>query len=134
MKKLLVLIIAALIAVPGAYRKLKAVRVTTKTLIETGKASYYGRAHHGKLTSSGIPFDMHKLTAASKYLPFGTQVEVVNKITGASVWVTITDRGPYCKGRVIDLSHAAAQSIGILETGSAPVAIYQWRTHEMGRY
>src|SRR5689334_22706127 len=71
---------------------------------EVGVASWYGARHHGRPTASGTPFDMHKLTAAHKRLPLDTRVRVTNLSNGRTVEVTVTDRGPYANGRVIDLS------------------------------
>jgi len=124
MRKWLAFLLAAFLYVPIAQHKMPAPKEPPpKVLIQKGIASYYGGAFHGRLTASGTRFDKHKMTAASKTLPFGSLVEVVNLKNKRSVWVTITDRGPYVKHRVIDLSHAAALSIGI--TGVAPVAIYR---------
>ena len=78
---------------------------------EKGQASYYHDKFNGKKTASGILFDNAKFTAAHKKLPFGTKVKVTNIANGKSVIVTITDRGPYSKGREIDLSKAAFKSI-----------------------
>ena len=87
----------------------------------TGKASWYDVRHDGRRTASGIPLDDRKLTAAHKTLPFGTKVLVRCRETGATVTVTITDRGPYIKGRVIDLSRAAAHKLGIITKGLTQV-------------
>src|SRR5690606_12302490 len=76
-----------------------------------GNTSYYGSKFHGKRTASGSIFNMNSLTAAHKTLPFGTKVQVTNKKTKQSVIVKITDRGPYIKGRILDLSKAAAGQI-----------------------
>jgi rare lipoprotein A len=80
---------------------------------QSGVASVYARQHQGKKTASGERFDEHKLTAASKTLPLNSKAKVTNLKTGRSVDVTITDRGPYAKHRVIDLSPAAAKEVGI---------------------
>jgi len=90
---------------------------------QTGKASWYGRAFHGKETASGVPFNQHALTAAHRSLPLGTVVQVTNIDNGKSVTVTINDRGPYIRGRIIDLSRRAAQHLGFEEDGLAKVAI-----------
>lgn len=90
---------------------------------QVGNASWYGPAHDGKETASGEAFDQRKLTAAHRTLPFGTKAVVTNLETGKSVAVTINDRGPYVKGRKIDLSHAAARQIGMSRTGVAKVKI-----------
>lgn len=76
-----------------------------------GNTSYYGSKFHGKRTASGSIFNMNAMTAAHKTLPFGTKVEVTNKKTKQSVIVNITDRGPFAKGRILDLSKAAAGKI-----------------------
>lgn len=90
---------------------------------QVGNASWYGPAQDGKETASGETFDQKKLTAAHRTLPLGTKAVVTNLETGKSVEVTINDRGPYVKGRKIDLSHAAAQKIGMSKTGVAKVKI-----------
>lgn len=88
-----------------------------------GLASWYGTKFQGKQTASGRPFDMREFTAAHKFLPFGTIVKVVNLRNGKEVLVNIIDRGPISKKRIIDLSHAAAKSIGLLKKGIARVKI-----------
>lgn len=80
---------------------------------QQGTASWYGPGFHNRLTANGERFDMHAMTAAHRTLPFGTMVLVKNPATGKSVTVRINDRGPYVKGRIIDLSRAAAQKLGI---------------------
>lgn len=89
----------------------------------TGLASWYGSEFQGKRTASGRRFDMNEFTAAHKFLPFGTLVRVVNVRNGKGVIVSIIDRGPFSKKRIIDLSHAAAKSIGLLKRGIARVKI-----------
>jgi rare lipoprotein A len=90
---------------------------------QTGVASWYGEHWQGRTTASGKPFDERKLTAAHRTLPLNTRVRVTNLKTGQSVEVTITDRGPYAGGRVIDLSKAAAKKLGMLKEGLVPVRI-----------
>jgi len=91
---------------------------------EEGVASWYGSAHHGKQTASGERFDAYGgLTAAHKTLPFNVCAEVENLRTGKSVRVRINDRGPFAKGRVIDLSKAAASEIGLVRSGVAKVRV-----------
>lgn len=89
----------------------------------TGRASWYGKDFHGRPTASGEPYDMAALTAAHQTLPFGSRVRVTNLANGRSVVVVINDRGPYAKNRLIDLSHAAAKRLGIIEDGVAEVRI-----------
>ena len=88
-----------------------------------GKASWYGDKFHGKLTASGETYNMNANTAAHKTLPFGTIVRVTNTDNNKSVDVKINDRGPYVKGRVIDLSHKAFAKIGNVKQGTVPVKI-----------
>ncbi len=90
---------------------------------QVGEASWYGPAHQGKETASGETFDQNKLTAAHPTLPMGTKAVVTNLKTGKSVAVTINDRGPFVKGRKIDLSRAAAQKIGMVGKGVTKVKI-----------
>lgn len=90
---------------------------------ETGIASWYGRPYHGRPSASGEIFDMEKLTGAHRNLPFETWVEVTNLSNGKQVDVRITDRGPFVRGRVIDLSMAAARQIDMLREGTARVRL-----------
>lgn len=89
----------------------------------SGAASWYGGKFHGRTTANGERYDMHKLTAAHKTLPFGTKVKITNERNGASVVVRINDRGPFAGRRIIDLSRAAADKIGMLRSGVAPVKV-----------
>jgi rare lipoprotein A len=90
---------------------------------EQGIASWYGKKFHGRRTASGERYDMHQLTAAHKTLPFGTRVRVTNLDNGRRVVVRINDRGPFIKGRIIDLSYAAARQVEMLEAGTARVRV-----------
>ena len=85
--------------------------------IITGKASWYGRDFHGGSTASGLDYDMYTFTAAHRTLPMGTVVRVTDQQNGKSVMVCVTDRGPFIRGRIIDLSFAAAQQIDIKNKG-----------------
>ena len=89
----------------------------------TVTASWYGGEFGGRMTASGARFDPRGLTAAHRTLPFGTKIRVTNPRTGASVLVTVTDRGPYCGRRELDLSKAAEREVGILMRGVAPVVV-----------
>lgn len=89
--------------------------------VQQGTASWYGPDFHGKLTSNGEVYNMNSLTAAHKTLPFGSVVRVTHQVTGKSVVVRINDRGPFVNDRVIDLSYDAAEELGMIETGTAPV-------------
>ncbi len=88
----------------------------------TGLADYYHHSLYGKKTASGKILHKEHMTAAHRTLPFGTRVRVTNKHNGASCVVVINDRGPFTKSKVIDLSHAAASHLGILQVGTAQVA------------
>ena len=101
------------------------------TIIETGLASWYGAKHHGKRTASGEIFDQKKFTAAHRTLPWGSIVRVTNLDNGKSVEVRINDRGPFTKGRIIDLSRAAARAVGMLESGVSPVRMELLSPREM---
>jgi rare lipoprotein A len=90
---------------------------------EQGVASWYGAQFHGKRTSSGVIYDMHGLTAAHKTLPLPSLVRVTNLDTGRSVVVTVNDRGPFVKDRLIDLSYAAALDLGIVKSGTGRVEV-----------
>lgn len=91
---------------------------------EYGLASWYGAQLHRKRTASGERFDMHALTAAHRTLPFGSLVCVRSLTTGREVVVRINDRGPHAPGRVIDLSRAAADALGMLDLGTKQVALF----------
>jgi rare lipoprotein A len=90
---------------------------------EEGLASWYGGHFQGRQTANGEIFDTNLLTAAHKSLPFGTIVQVTHKGSGKTVQVRINDRGPFVAGRIIDLSRAAADAIGLTAQGVAPVKL-----------
>ena len=96
---------------------------TSGSSLGFGMASYYGKKFHGRRTASGEPFDMNAMTAAHKTLPFGTKLRVINPNNGKTVVVRINDRGPFTKGRTIDLSRSAAQEIGIVSSGHGRVEL-----------
>jgi rare lipoprotein A len=85
----------------------------------TGRVSWYGPGFHGRRTANGERFDKAEMTAAHRTLPFGTLVRVVETSSGKSVLVRINDRGPFCGGRVLDLSEGAARRLGIIGRGTA---------------
>jgi rare lipoprotein A len=91
--------------------------------VQQGIASWYGADFHGKQTSSGEVYDMHQLTCAHNTLPLGTMVMVTNLENGRSVELKVNDRGPFVKERIIDVSYAAAQMLGMWEKGTAPVKV-----------
>jgi rare lipoprotein A len=88
-----------------------------------GIASWYGLGFHGRRTASGERFDMNALTAAHPSLPFGTRLLVENPANGRTVVVRVNDRGPHVRGRIIDLSHAAARTLGLLGWGAKSVVV-----------
>jgi len=89
----------------------------TPLSVEHGKATWYGGRFHGRKTASGERFDKNDFTCAHKKLPFGTIVRVVNLETDRSVLVRVNDRGPYGKGRIVDVSEAAAKKLGMIHRG-----------------
>ncbi len=91
--------------------------------VERGMASWYGPQFDGRPTASGEIFDMHALTAAHRELALGTVVDVKNLENGRTVRVRINDRGPFVRGRILDLSYGAAQALGMVEAGLARVEI-----------
>jgi rare lipoprotein A len=93
------------------------------SLLAEGKASYYSSNLHGRKTASGESFNHTHFTAAHRSLPFGTNVKVINLENGKNVVVRINDRGPHLKGRIIDVSPAAAKEIGLFGNGTAKVRI-----------
>lgn len=95
----------------------------SKGFRQIGRASWYGDDFHGRRTSSGETYNMYAMTAAHKTLPLGTYVRVRNTENGRSVEVRINDRGPFVRGRVIDLSYSAAKQLGIVGPGTAAVEV-----------
>jgi len=91
--------------------------------IQEGDASYYADSLDGNKTASGEPYDKNAMTAAHRELPFGTTVRVTYMKTGKSVTLTINDRGPHAKDRIIDVSGAAARKLGMVEDGHGPVVL-----------
>jgi rare lipoprotein A len=95
----------------------------SKGYLKYGEASWYGHKFHGRPTANGEIYDMYQLTAAHKTLPLGTYVSVTNLSNQKQVVVRINDRGPFVKGRIIDLSYVAAKNIGLVGPGTADVKI-----------
>ena len=95
---------------------------TVTGVISNGKASWYGPGFHGRKTANGEKFNMYAMTAAHKTLPLGTMIKVVNKDNGEELVVRINDRGPYVKGRILDLSRGAAEKLGFGDRGVTKVA------------
>jgi rare lipoprotein A len=90
---------------------------------EAGEASWYGHPHHGRATASGEIYDMRALTAAHKTLPLGVRVLVTHLTSGRTVEVRINDRGPFVRGRILDVSRAAAERLGGIGAGVFPVRL-----------
>src|SRR5574337_1672731 len=91
--------------------------------VQIGTASWYGPGFHGNRTSNGEIYDQYELTAAHQTLPLGSRVAVTNLQNGRQVEVRINDRGPFVKGRSIDLSYGAARNLGMIGPGTVPVRI-----------
>jgi rare lipoprotein A len=120
----------ALVLAPSCGKKKRKTRVPAAPAAaavigdeEEGIASWYGHPYHGRAAANGEIYDMEKLTAAHRTLPFSTWVKVENLTNGKKVTVRITDRGPFIDGRIIDLSHAAAREIELIGPGTAPVRL-----------
>lgn len=94
-----------------------------EAFVQEGVAAYYAKAFHGRRTASGSIYDERDLTAAHRTLPFGTRVRVTHLENGKEVVVTINDRGPFTKGRVIDLSREAARRLDLIRDGIARVRL-----------
>ena len=122
---LALLVALALFATGCASRSARAAGrgVAYSTAPATGEASYYASRFQGRPTASGERFDNNQLTAAHRTLPFGTKVRVTNLSNGRSVVVKVNDRGPYARGRIIDLSQAAARRIDLVRAGVARVRV-----------
>jgi rare lipoprotein A len=128
MKAVLLPILALVLVFPASAEDGDAVTVPAPSLArpldtETGIASWYGYPYHGRHAADGEIYDMEKLTAAHRSLPFGTWVRVVNLRNERSVEVRITDRGPFVDGRIIDLSRAAARAVDMLTAGIGAVRL-----------
>ena len=104
--------------------------------VERGMASWYGPGFHGNKTANGERYDMHKLTAAHRTLPLGSVAVIRSTSTGRQVTVRINDRGPFAKGRVLDLSFAGAQALGMIGQGTDQIELrvvgFQGRMSDMG--
>jgi rare lipoprotein A len=134
------------LALAGCAKKHRTVAAPAPPRIiqgETGLASWYGHPYHGRPAANGEIYDMEKLTAAHRTLPFGTWVRVVNLNNGKTVDVRITDRGPFVENRIIDLSHAAAVAVELIGPGvarvrldilSVPTTIENWYGVQAGAF
>ena len=116
---------ASMAIVPSAAQAMETAQDKQAKVLQRlqGTASWYGPGFHGRKTANGERFDSQGLTAAHRSLPFGTRVRVTNLNNGRAVVVRINDRGPFIGNRIIDLSAGAARSIGMLQSGLAPVQL-----------
>ena len=114
--------ILAIAPMPAVEELAQAQRASV-VYVQKGQASWYGPGFHGRKTASGERFNQHALTAAHRKLPLGTRATVVNLANGKSVEVEINDRGPYARGRILDVSKAAAEQLGMTHSGTAPVRL-----------
>ncbi|MCB9481200.1 MAG: septal ring lytic transglycosylase RlpA family protein [Desulfobacteraceae bacterium] len=105
------------------YGKKYTTITSSKGFYQSGTASWYGKKFHGRKTANGETYNMHQMTCAHKTLPFNTELEVENLINNKKIIVRVNDRGPFVKGRIIDLSYKAAKELGIDISGTAPVTI-----------
>ncbi|HYV96252.1 MAG TPA: septal ring lytic transglycosylase RlpA family protein [Gemmatimonadaceae bacterium] len=124
MRRLRLALCTCILAACGPHRgALPTAPVPDRAPTQTGTASWYGPGFQGKQTSSGEVYDQNLLTAAHKTLPLGTRVRVTNVANGKAVDVRINDRGPFVGDRIIDLSRAAAEVIGMVAAGTALVRV-----------
>ena len=117
------ILMLSILALPACMTVSKGVGDYDAGYVERGMASWYGGYFHGRQTASGAIYDQFKMTAAHRLLPLGSVVRVTNAENGRQVEVVINDRGPFIKGRIIDLSYAAAQHLGAVEPGTLPVLV-----------
>jgi peptidoglycan lytic transglycosylase len=117
------ILLLALVAPVGCAGTAPSVGPSLERDVQVGFASYYDSRFHGARTANGERYDEKALTAAHRTLPFGTRVQVTNLSNGRSVIVTITDRGPFARGRVIDVSRRAARRLDFLRDGTARVRL-----------
>ncbi|MDZ3832152.1 MAG: septal ring lytic transglycosylase RlpA family protein [Sphingopyxis sp.] len=123
MRRGFTILLPLLLALPATAQEALGDGFGLETEVGSGTASYYGRELAGNRTANGERFDPDALTAAHRTLPFGSRVRVTNLTNGQSVVVRINDRGPFGRGRVIDVSHAAAREIGMHRSGIARVSM-----------
>lgn len=117
------ILFVSILAMPACMTVPKGVGDYDAGYLERGIASWYGGYFHGRPTARGDIYDQFKMTAAHRLLPLGSVVRVTNAENGRRVEVVINDRGPFIKGRIIDLSYAAAEQLGGLDPGTLPVVV-----------
>ena len=108
---------------PGDLFQPESVSIDPKDVYQIGIASYYGRRFHGRKTANGERFDLHEMTAAHRVLPLGSVIRVTNLENGKSVAVKVNDRGPFVRGKILDLSFGAATALDMVRRGRAKVMI-----------
>jgi peptidoglycan lytic transglycosylase len=108
---------------PAATGSISQANIETGQTIQRGTASWYGPGFHGRKTASGERFDSNDMTAAHRFLPFGTRLKVVNETNGRSVVVRVNDRGPFAHRRIIDLAKGPALALGLTTTGTGYVSL-----------
>lgn len=116
-------LLLAACAVPASRVQLPPDPASQGAATQTGIASWYGPGFHGKATASGTIYNQYDMTAAHQTLPLGTRVRVINLEKSSSTVVAINDRGPFVKGRIIDLSYAAGKALGMIEPGTILVRL-----------
>ncbi len=119
----IIALLTILTAVAGAGEGGLPAEQAAPSKAEIGLASWYGYPYHGRTSASGEVYDMERMTAAHRTLPFGTMVRVKNLRNGKSVDVEITDRGPFVRERLMDVSYAAARILGMVNSGLARVRL-----------
>lgn len=107
----------------AAFLSLPNLATTKAQANQTGMASYYGPKFHGKRTASGERFNQNAMTAAHRTAPFGSQLRVTNVASGKSVIVRVNDRGPFIRGRIVDVSTVAARQLGLVQRGVGRVRV-----------
>jgi len=117
------LLLAMVLTIPACMTIPKGLGDYDAGFKELGMASWYGGSFHGRLTANGQVYDQFKMTAAHRLLPLGSVVRVTNPENGREVEVFINDRGPFIRGRIIDLSYAAAEHLGAVYPGTLPVVV-----------
>ena len=120
---LLLIALALLVGCSVPAGKVRVREPAAERLSQTGIASWYGPGFHGKVTANGEIYNQNDFTAAHQTLPLGTRVRVTNLENGSAAEVLINDRGPFAKGRIIDLSHSAAQQLNMVGPGTALVRV-----------
>jgi 3D (Asp-Asp-Asp) domain-containing protein len=126
------IVFVSILSMPACMTVPKGVGDYDAGYVEQGIASWYGGDFHGRPTASGAIYDQFKLTAAHRLLPLGSVVRVTNAENGRAVEVVINDRGPFIKGRIIDLSYAAAEQLGGVDSGTLPVVVEMIRMGSRG--